>query len=281
MNFLPMEQNLKLSDFEKTANLIRQDIIRMLVKAGSGHSAGPLGITDILVALYFSVLNYDSKNPSWLERDRFVLSAGHLCPALYAVLARVGVIRKEELLTPRKLGSRLQGHPSRVDLAGIETSSGPLGQGVSQAVGMAVAGKMDHAPWRVYCLTSDGEQQEGQTWEALMFAGTRGLDNLTFILDRNEIQISGFTEQVMPLEPLIDKYKAFNLAVLEIDGHSFEEIIMACTKSKETKGRPTMIIAHTIPGKGVSFMENLPEWHGKAPSAEEGKKALRELEAAI
>lgn len=272
-----MKRNLSLQELEKTASLVRQDIIHMLAEAGSGHPAGSLGITDILVALYFSVLNYNSKNPSWSERDRFVLSAGHLCPALYAVMARCGFFKKEKLLTLRKLGSRLQGHPSRVDLPGIETSSGPLGQGVSQAVGMAVAGKMDHAPWRVYCLTSDGEQQEGQTWEALMFSGNRKLDNLTFILDRNEIQISGNTEEVMSLAPLIDKYRTFNLAVLEIDGHNFEEIILACVKAKEIKDKPTMIIAHTIPGKGVSFMENNHEWHGRAPTPQEAQSALEEL----
>lgn len=271
------KRNLTLQEFEKTANSVRQDIIKMLAKASSGHSAGSLGITDILVALYFSVLNFNPRNPSWPERDRFVLSAGHLCPALYAVMARVGFFSKRELETLRELGSKLQGHPSKIDLPGIETSSGPLGQGVSQAVGMAVAGKMDHVPWRVYCLTSDGEQQEGQTWEALMLAGNRGLDNLTFILDRNEIQISGNTEKVMPLEPLIDKYKAFNLAVLEIDGHNFEELILACSKAKEIKGRPTMIIAHTIPGKGVSFIENNYQWHGKAPNSQEAEKALEEL----
>jgi len=272
---------MNLQEFEKTARLVRQDIIRMLAEAGSGHPAGSLGITDILVALYFSVLKINPKKPDWPERDRFVLSAGHLCPALYAVMARVGFFKKEELLTLRKLGTRLQGHPSRVDLPGIETSSGPLGQGVSQAVGMAIAGKMDHAPWRVYCLTSDGEQQEGQTWEALMLAGNRALDNLTFILDRNEIQISGNTEKVMPLEPLIDKYRAFNLAVLEIDGHNFEEIILACSKAREIKGRPTMIVAHTIPGKGVSFIENSYKWHGKAPNSQEAKKALEELKREV
>jgi len=274
-------KTLNLDELQKIARDIRQDIIKMLVEAGSGHSAGPLGITDVLVALYFSVLKIDPKKPSWPERDRFVLSAGHLCPALYAVMAQCGFFKKEELLTLRKLGSKLQGHPSKVDLPGIETSSGPLGQGVSQAVGMAIAGKMDHAPWRVYCLTSDGEQQEGQTWEALMLAGNRGLDNLTFILDRNEIQISGRTEKVMPLEPLIEKYRAFNLAVLEINGHNFEEIILACSKAREIKGRPTMIIAHTIPGKGVSFMENNYEWHGRTPNSQEAEKALEELKKEV
>jgi len=271
------ERNLNLQELQKRASLVRQDIIWMLATAKSGHSAGSLGVADILVALYFSVLKLKSVNPGWSDRDRFVLSAGHLCPALYAVMARRGFFSKRELLTLRELRTRLQGHPSRLDLPGIETSSGPLGQGVSQAVGMALAGKMDNSAWRVYCLTSDGEQQEGQTWEALMLAGNRGLDNLIFILDRNEIQISGNTERVMPLEPLVEKYKAFGLAVIEIDGHNFEEIILACSQAKEIKDRPTMIVAHTIPGKGVSFMENRFEWHGRAPTKEEAERALEEL----
>jgi transketolase len=276
-----MNKTLNLQELKEMASLVRQDVIEMLTKAGSGHAAGSLGISDVLVALYFSVLNVDSNNFSWSDRDRFLLSAGHLCPALYAALARAGFFPREELLSLRKLGSRLQGHPSRVDLPGIEISSGPLGQGVSQAVGMAVAGKMDYAPWRVYCLMSDGEQQEGQVWEALMFAGNRSLDNLTFVLDRNEIQISGSTEDVMPLEPLVDKYNAFGLAAFSVDGHDFSEIISAFSQAREIRGQPTVVITHTIAGKGVSFMEGKSEWHGKAPNKEQLEEALKELKSSF
>jgi transketolase len=267
----------KLRFLEETANFIRQDIIKMLLEARSGHSAGPLGMADILTAFYFHILNHNPKKPNWPDRDRLVLSNGHICPALYAVLARAGYFPMEELKTLRKLNSRLQGHPHRASLPGLETTSGPLGSGLSQAIGMALAAKLDGKKYRVYCITSDGEHQEGNTWEAAMFAGKNRLNNLTAIMDRNNIQIDGFTEEVMPLEPLRQKYEAFNWHVLEIDGHNFEEIISAVAEAQAIYEKPTMIIAHTVPGRGVSFMERDFTWHGKPPKPEEAKVALREL----
>jgi transketolase len=267
----------KIRFLEETANFIRQDIIKMLLEARSGHSAGPLGMADILTAFYFHILNHNPKKPNWPDRDRLVLSNGHICPALYAVLARAGYFPMEELKTLRKLNSRLQGHPHRASLPGLETTSGPLGSGLSQAIGMALAAKLDGKKYRVYCITSDGEHQEGNTWEAAMFAGKNRLNNLTAIMDRNNIQIDGFTEEVMPLEPLRQKYEAFNWHVLEIDGHNFEEIISAVAEAQAIYEKPTMIIAHTVPGRGVSFMERDFAWHGKPPKPEEAKVALREL----
>lgn len=266
-----------LKSLELKANNIRQDIIKMLVEAGSGHSAGPLGMADIFTALYFNILNIDPKNPDWVERDRLVLSNGHICPVLYATMAHAGFFPVEELKTLRKLGSRLQGHPHRSVLPGLETTSGPLGSGISQAVGMALAAKMDGKGWHVYCLTSDGEHDEGNTWEAVMFAPKYKLNNLTVLIDRNNIQIDGFTENIMPLDNLRAKYEAFGWFVLEIDGHNIRDIIDAFEKAKTIYEKPTVIIAHTIPGKGVSFMEGKFEWHGKPPSVEEAKKALEEL----
>jgi len=269
---------LILKELDKIANQIRQDIIKMLVEAGSGHSAGPLGMADVFTALYFGgVLNHDPKRPNWPERDRVVLSNGHICPVLYAALARAGYFPVKELLTLRKLGTRLQGHPHRISLPGIETSSGPIAHGTSMAVGMAYAAKMDKKKWQAYCLVGDGGQQEGQTWEAVMFAGKHRLDNLTFIMDRNNIQIDGHTEDVMPLEPLRDKYEAFCWHVIEVDGHNIEAIIDAINEAKAIFEKPVMIIAHTIPGKGVDFVEWEYSWHGKVPKPEEARKALREL----
>lgn len=259
------------------ANTIRQDVIKMLHEAKSGHSAGPLGLADVFTALYFNVVYHDPQNPEWEGRDRFVLSNGHVCPIQYAALANAGYFPKEELMTLRKLGSRLQGHPHKGALPGIENSSGPLAQGLSQAVGMAIVSKAEKKKWRVYCVVSDGEQQEGQNWEAVMLAAKYKLGNLTVIMDRNNIQIDGFTEEVMPLEPLVEKYKAFGWHVLEVDGHNIQKIIDACEESKAVYERPTMIIAHTIPGKGIPFMEFLTEWHGKTPSKEEYDKAMEVL----
>ncbi|VVB97999.1 1-deoxy-D-xylulose-5-phosphate synthase [uncultured archaeon] len=249
----------------------------MLHEAKSGHSAGSIGLADIFTALYFNILYQDPKNPDWPERDRLVLSNGHVCPVLYAALAEAGYFPKEELMTLRKMGSRLQGHPHRGTLPGIENSSGPLAQGLSQAVGMAIVSKAERKKWRVYCIVSDGEQQEGQNWEAVMLAAKYKLGNLTAIMDRNNIQIDGFTEEVMPLEPLAEKYRAFGWRVLEVDGHNIQKIIEACEESKATYEKPTMIIAHTIPGKGIPFMEFLTEWHGKTPSNEEKEKAMEIL----
>ena len=267
----------EVSKLELVANSIRQDIIKMLLEAGSGHSAGPLGMADIFTALYFKVLKHDPKNPNWEERDRLVLSNGHICPVLYATMAHAGYFPKEELKTLRKLNSRLQGHPHRESLPGLETTSGPLGSGLSQAAGMAYAARMDNRNWHVFCLTSDGEHDAGNTWEGVMFAGKNKLHQLTVIMDRNNIQIDGFTEEIMPLEPLAEKYRAFNWHVLEVNGHDFSEIVNALEEAKEIYEKPTLIIAHTIPGKGVGFMENRFEWHGKPPNAEEARQALAEL----
>src|SRR3990167_9091180 len=268
---------MTIKQLELQSNQIRQDIIKMLLEAGSGHSAGPLGMADIFSALYFDVLNIDPKKPTWPERDRLVLSCGHICPVLYATMAHRGYFPVEELMTLRKFGTRLHGHPHNLELPGIENSSGPLGQGLSQAIGMALSAKLDNKKWRTYAVLSDGEHDEGQTWEAIMFAGKNELHNLTAVIDRNNIQIDGFTEDVMPLEPLADKYRSFNWYVLEIDGHNFEDIIAAFRHAKAVFEKPTVIIAHTIPGKGVDFMENDYLWHGKPPKSDEARLALKEL----
>jgi transketolase len=264
-------------ELEKKANEIRKDIIKMLLAAGSGHSAGPLGMADIFTALYFEILNIDPKKPDWPERDRLILSNGHIAPVLYATMAHRGFFPVSELKTLRRLGGRLQGHPERAKLPGVETTSGPLGSGLAQAAGYAYAARMDGARFRVFCITSDAEHQEGNHWEAVAFAGKYNLSNLTAIVDRNNIQISGHTEDVMPLEPLEEKYKAFNWHVIGIDGHNVEEIIDAVNQARAVYENPTVIIAHTIPGKGVSFMEGLPEWHGKPPDELQAKQALNDL----
>ena len=269
---------LTLKEMEDLAITIRQEIIEMLLEAKSGHCAGPLGAVELYVALYFSgILNYDSKNPNWEERDRVVISNGHYAPLLYIVLAHAGYFPLEELKTLRKLGSNLQGHPHRLLLPGIETSSGPVGEGLSQAVGMALGAKMNKKKLQVYCLMGDGEQNCGNTWEAVMTAGKYRLDNLTAIIDRNNIQIDGFTENVMPLEPLKEKYESFGWKVLEIDGHNIPEIIKAVNASKSVFVKPVVIIANTIPGKGIDFMQWEYQWHGKIPSSKEAEEALRQL----
>lgn len=279
---------LSLNEIKYKSNDIRQDIIQMLVEAGSGHSAGPLGMADIFACLYFNVMHHDSKDPKMEDRDRLVLSCGHICPVLYATLAESGYFPKKELMTLRKFGTRLQGHPHNLSLPGIETTSGPLAQGSSQAAGMAYGLMMDHKKsQRVYLIMSDGEQQEGQTWEAVMFAGKYKLHNLTAIMDRNNIQIDGYTENVMPLESLKAKYEAFNWHVIEVDGHNHQAFISACMEAKAIYEKPTIIIAHTIPGKGVDFMEGDYKWHGMPPGAsdvvgappksDQAKVALNEL----
>jgi transketolase len=267
----------RLEYLEELANKIREKVVEMLLEAGSGHSAGPLGMADIFTAFYFHILKHDPKKPMWPERDRLVLSNGHICPVLYTTLAYAGYFHLEELKTLRKLNSRLQGHPHRSALPGLETTSGPLGSGLSQAIGMALAAKLNNKKYRVYCLTSDGEHDEGNTWEAVMFAGKNKLNNLTVVVDRNNIQIDGFTENVMPLESLKAKYEAFNWHVLEIDGHNMQDLVDAVSEAEAIYEKPTVIIAHTIPGKGVSFMERDFKWHGKPPNKEEAKKALHEL----
>ncbi len=267
----------KLKFLEETANKIRQAIVETLVEAGSGHSAGPLGMTDIFTAFYFHILNHDPINPAWSERDRLILSNGHICPVLYATMAYAGYFSIEELKTLRKINSRLQGHPCRFSLPGVETTSGPLGCGLGQAIGMALAAKLDNKKHWVYCLMSDGEHNEGNVWESAMFAAKHRLNNLIAVVDRNNIQISGFTEEVMPLEPLKEKYEAFGWHVKEIDGHNFEQIVDAVNEAKAIYEKPSVIISHTIPGKGVSFMERNYLWHGKPPTKEEAEKALKEL----
>jgi len=269
-----------IKKIEQKANDIRCSIIEMLVEAGSGHTAGPLGMADIFATLYFNVLKHDPKNPTWPERDRLVLSNGHICPVLYATMAHAGYFSVKELMTLRKFGSRLQGHPHRDWLPMVETSSGPLGSGLSQATGMAIADRIDHGKSSdkfIYCMMSDGEMEEGNTWEAVMLAGKERLHNLIAIADRNNIQIDGFTEDIMPLEPLRDKWEAFNWHVIEIDGHNIEEIVDAVGQAKAVFDKPSIIIAHTIPGKGVKEFERKFEWHGKPPTPEEGKQALMEL----
>lgn len=267
----------KLKILEEKANRIRETVIEMLLRAGSGHSAGPLGMADIFTALYFHILNHNPKAPDWAKRDRLILSNGHICPVQYATLAYAGYFPMEELKTLRKLNSRLQGHPHRGALPGVETTSGPLGLGLGQAVGVALAAQLDNAKYRVYCITSDAEHQEGNHWEAVMVAGKRRLSNLTAIVDRNNIQISGYTEEVMPLEPLRAKYEAFRWNVIEIDGHNMRDFADAVAEAKAIYEKPTVIIAHTIPGKGVSFMEQKYQWHGRVPNREEAKEALSEL----
>ena len=245
----------KIKEVEEKAVEIRHDTIEMVINAGSGHVAGPLDMADIFTAMYFHVLKHDPKNPDWGERDRLVLSNGHICPVQYTTMAHAGYFPIEELKTLRQFGTRLQGHPHRIALPGLETTSGPLGSGLSQAVGMAIGLKMDKKQNQVYCLMSDAEQEAGNTWEAAMLAGKLKLDNLTGIIDRNNIQIDGMTEDIMPLEPLRAKYEAFNWHVLEINGHDFYEIVNACEEARAIYEKPVAIIAHTIPGKGVDFME--------------------------
>lgn len=279
----------KITELELHANSIRQSIIEMLLEAKSGHSAGPLGMADIFALLYFHVLRHDPKNPEMKERDRLILSNGHICPVLYATMAHAGYLGVDELKTLRKFGSRLQGHPHREWLSALENSSGPLGSGLSQAVGMALADRIDNgvsSSKYFYCLMGDGELDEGQNWEAIMLAGKEKLRNLVAVVDRNNIQIDGFTEDVMPLDSLKAKWESFNWHVIECSGHDFRALDEAFTEAKSIFERPTVIIAHTIPGKGVSFMERDYKWHGNPPGTEiageppkeeQGKIALEEL----
>lgn len=270
----------EIKKMEAKANEIRQSIIKMLLEAGSGHTAGPLGMTDVFTALFFRILNHNPNLPSWSDRDRVVLSNGHICPVLYATMAHAGYFPVDELQTLRKFGSRLQGHPHREYLTMLETSSGPLGSGLSQAVGMALAERIDSGASGnkyIYALLSDGEHDCGQMWEAAMLAGKNKLRNLIAIVDRNNIQIDGFTEDVMPLEPLSAKWEAWNWHVQEIDGHNIEEIVDAVNKAKAVFEKPSVIIARTIPGKGVPEFERKFEWHGKPPNKEEAEMALNSL----
>ncbi|MBE6034221.1 transketolase [Aminipila sp.] len=268
---------MKYPELKEIAQKIRIDIIRAVHAAGSGHPGGSLSAADIVTALYFREMNIDPKNPKMLTRDKFILSKGHAGPVQYAALAEKGFFPKEELLTLRKIGSKLQGHPDMKKVPGVEMSTGSLGQGFSVSVGMALANRMDNHEGRIYVLLGDGELQEGIVWEAAMSAAHYGLDNLTAILDWNGLQIDGKNEDVMSVSPVDEKFRSFGWNVLYIDGHNFDEIVEAFNKARNTEGKPTVIVAKTVKGKGVSFMEDNPGWHGKAPSDEEARKAVEEL----
>jgi transketolase len=269
-----------LAELTDLCRRVRKDILISLNAAKSGHSGGSLSSVEILVALYFYKLRHDPKNPHWEGRDRFLLSKGHVCPALYAVMAHAGYLPTEELTTLRKLGSRLQGHPHMLKLPGLESSSGSLGQGLSIGVGMALGAKIDRKDLRVYVLMGDGETDEGQIWEAAMSAAHYNLDNLCGIVDRNRLQIDGDTEKVMRLEPYCEKWAGFGWNVIECDGHDLEQLTAALDQAQAVEGAPTAIIANTVKGKGVSFMENKAEWHGIPPDDEQLALALKELEIA-
>ena len=269
----------KIELLKKKAKEIRIDIIKMLSQAGSGHSGGALSAAELMTALYFNQLRHNTKEPGWEDRDRVIFSKGHSCPLLYACLAESGYFPKEELLTLRRFGSRLQGHPGKdKGLPGLEVSTGSLGQGLSIGIGMALASKLSQKDFRVYVLLGDGECDCGQVWEAVMSAGHYKLDNLCAIVDYNGLQIDGSTEEVMGLEPLVKKWQDFRWETIEIDGHNFKEILNAYQRARDNKEAPTVIIAHTIKGKGISFMENKVDWHGKVPNKEEAETALKELE---
>ncbi len=269
----------KVKELEATAKKVRVTTIEMLVAAGSGHTAGPLGMADIFTAMYFHVLNHDPKNPALEERDRLILSNGHITPVRYAAMAHAGYFPLQETLTLRKFGTRLQGHPEREKLPAVETTSGPLGSGLGQAAGIAYGARMDQKKFRVYCLMSDGEQQSGNVWESAMFAGVNKLSNLTAVMDRNNIQITGNTEDIMPLENLRAKYEAFGWHVLECDGHNIPAFIEMVEEAKAIAQKPTMIIAHTIAGKGVKEIEGDYRWHGKPPTQEESVRFIEQINA--
>lgn len=266
-----------MRDLERKAYDLRKDVINMLVEAKSGHSAGPLGLAEFFTVMYFHTLKHDPTFPDWPERDRLCLSCGHVAPIRYAAMIEAGYLPKEALLTLRKFGSKLQGHPGIGEWPALEHASGPLGQGLSVAIGMALAARMNKEKHWVYCLMSDGEQDEGQIWEAAMFAGKTRLNNVIGFIDRNNIQIDGVTEDIMPLEPLRKKWEAFNWHVMDVDGHNVEQIIDAINTAKAVREKPSLIILHTIPGKGVDFMEYDFNWHGKSPKPEEAAIALEEL----
>ena len=273
-----IRQDLSIGELEKMAKRLRRYVITMIATAGSGHPGGSLSATDIVTTLYFKIMRHDPKNPQWPDRDRFILSKGHAAPVLYAALAESGYFPIEELSTLRKLDSRLQGHTDRTLTPGVEMSSGSLGQGLSFGIGVALASRLDGRHYQTYVLLGDGECDEGQIWEAAMFAAHLKVDNLTAIVDKNELQLDGRTCDIMNLQPLADKWCAFNWHVLEINGHDIKQIIRAVKKANKIKEKPTVIIAHTIKGKGVSFMENNVDFHGKAPTPEEAARALKELE---
>lgn len=272
-----MKKIISVKELEIVAARIREEIIKMLLESGSGHSAGPLGMSDVFAALYFNILNHNPQKPAWENRDRVILSNGHICPVLYATLALAGYFPLKELKTLRKIGTRLQGHPHIHSVPGIETSAGPLGQGTSVAAGIAYGAKMDGKKYKIFVSMGDGELDEGQCWEMFMFAAKYKLDNLIGFVDRNRIQIDGNTEDIMPLDSLAAKFAAFNWNVLEINGNDMKEILNAFNRAKNHKKNPTVIICNTIPGKGVKFMEKRFEWHGKTPNREEAISALHQI----
>ncbi|MBI4406228.1 MAG: transketolase [Deltaproteobacteria bacterium] len=276
-----MPETKLIEKLQRLATECRLDIIEMISKAGSGHPGSSLSAIDILVALYFHEMHFDPKNPYWEDRDRFILSKGHAVPALYSVLVRSGCIGQEELGTLRQINSRLQGHPDRIALPFIEASTGSLGQGLSIAQGMALGLKLQKKEQKVFCLIGDGECQEGQIWETAMSAPKYGLNNLIVFLDNNNGQIDGTVKEIMDISPIDEKWRAFRWATTSIDGHNFSEILAALEQARKEEDRPTIIIARTIKGKGVSFMENQIKWHGTAPNEEETKKALSELRARL
>jgi len=279
-----METNVKqkediiITELKLTANKVRKDIVKMITEAKSGHPGGSLSAVDVVTALYFNVMRHNPENPKWEDRDRFILSKGHAAPLLYSVLAESGYFEIKELLTLRKFGSRLQGHPDMKRLPGVEISTGSLGHGLSVGNGMAIAGKLNKKGYRVYILLGDGECQEGQVWEAAMTASHYRLDNVTVILDYNGLQIDGAVKDIMNINPISNKWRAFGWYIIEINGHDFKEILDSFEKVKKLKGKPGIIIAHTTKGKGVSFMENVIDFHGKAPTKEQMVQALKELE---
>ena len=269
---------LDAGELAELSKELRVDIIQMLVEAGSGHPGGSLSAIDVLACLYFGgIMRYRADDPHWPDRDRFVLSKGHCSPAMYTVLAKAGFFPHDWLKTFRKFESRLQGHVDRIRVPGVEASTGSLGQGLSVAVGMAIAGKLDASGHRVYCMMGDGESQAGQVWEATMSAPKFELDNLCAIVDNNQVQQTAKVEDVMPLRPLADKFRAFNWHAIEVDGHDHAQVLAALEEARGTTGKPTAIVSHTIKGKGVSWMELNPEWHGKAPNAEQGERAIAEI----
>ena len=275
---LDTSRPLDAGELAELCKELRVDIIQMLVEAGSGHPGGSLSAIDALACLYFGgIMRYRADDPHWPDRDRFVLSKGHCSPAMYTILAKAGFFPHDWLKTFRKFESRLQGHVDRIRVPGVEASTGSLGQGLSVAVGMAIAGKLDKSDHRVYCMLGDGESQAGQVWEAAMSAPKFALDNLCAIVDNNQVQQTGKVEDVMPLRPLVDKFRAFNWHGIEVDGHDHAQVLAALKEAEATKGKPTAIVSHTIKGKGVSWMELNPEWHGKAPNAEQGERAIAEI----
>jgi len=272
-----MQKTSNAAELAAICKRMRRELIEMITAAKSGHPGGSLSATEIVVTLFFDVMRHDPANPKWKDRDRFILSKGHCCPVLYAVMAECGYCPKDQLMTLRKLGSIYQGHPDVRFLPSLEASTGSLGEGLSLGIGMALAAKLDHSPSRSYVVLGDGEIQEGQIWEAAMFGGFHKVDNLVAIVDYNRIQLDGFVKDIMDLEPLVDKWRSFDWHVIELNGHDIAALQRAFAEAETVKGKPTVLIAHTVKGKGISFMENNPKFHGQAPTPDECVRALAEL----